>query len=125
MTNRRCISCEMSQDESRFNGIWPKWCEDCRKDTDSNERRRFQSVFWNDGKELFYLRFSQPDPCPDSISIPDSNEGKRKMLDNIMEKIEKSIEFEKKQGSDATVEANIRQLKTYYSQAYIKKDCLD
>jgi hypothetical protein len=97
MAKLRCIICEQLKNESEFNhGHFMDFCVTCKNREGNNELRRYRYIFNKCGVEIFCLRY--PDALSTySVSIPSDNEGKRKMLESVEEKINAKIRFCKKE----------------------------
>ena len=126
MTQKRCIRCEQVKDKSSFqHGHHIEFCGDCHQKYRNSESRRFRYTFHGYGKELFALKYNNDAPTAETIivSIPSDNEGKKKLVKDIKEKVDKGLDFYVKEEEmikdeerHTEILAEIRQLEGYWDQ---------
>ena len=82
--NYRCIKCELVWDEENI--TYSQICKVCEEGVaNNNERRRLWNTFCGYCKELFYIRY--PEPNHSGVTIPSDDEGKAKMIQEAKRKL--------------------------------------
>lgn len=120
MTNRRCISCERSKDESLFDSAHFRLCKTCTKDVSDESLRYFENIFLDCGQELFCLEY--PDAKSQlGVSIPSDNEGIKNMLENVKKRVEAKTEFWIKERDNSTSESKTLEASVSLHQLGIRK----
>ncbi|CAI2197398.1 4720_t:CDS:1, partial [Funneliformis geosporum] len=128
MTNRRCIACEMSKSEEKFqhNGL-VEFCKGCREGDTRDTNYRFRTIFYTYAKELFALRFPNPKfDIVNSVSVPNDRKGRAKMIKKVKENITEGLKHYKDKlerlenaNSDSKqikeTYCNVLQLNSYYN----------
>ena len=120
MTNRRCISCEQSKDESVFDSVHFRLCKTCTKDVSDERLRYFENIFLDCGQELFCLEY--PDAQSQlGISIPSDKEDKKKLIQSIKKRVENKIEFWREVRDNSTSESKILEADVSLHQLKFRK----